>query len=492
MKKIIKIIILTFIFLSIICFFHTVQAAGFVSTSSNKSICTVDDEFIININISEMSTSTFTAKLNIDTSKVEYISGPQNSNFVNGRIIYTWTDPSGGENPKTSGNIASFRFRAKKSGTASFGVSGDFYDSDENDINPSFSGTSVEIEEKQIETPPSNNEEPAGNNIGEVGSENQGGSGVEHAVENTNNQNEGNSEVNNQNFSNNENQNTNVNNNQNYNNENNISSQVEQNTENISQNYYNNQVEQNNNEQNVTSVSQNVNLSGLHLNVEGISPSFNKDILEYYIVVSDKINDIEVDAKPENDTANIEIIGNKNLKLGSNKIEIVVTSGDNKTSKTYVINVSKTDDKNLGNANLENLAIENVELVPEFASDILNYSIEVGSDIDSVNILAVPQNEKANVQIFGNENLRSGDNLIEINVTAEDGITIKKYNILVHKKDKEEEKVENESKEIVLNKKEAEINNKEKNNFWIIVAVIIIIILSIIGIVGYYIYKKRT
>ena len=36
-----------------------------------------------------------------------------NSNFVNGRVIYTWTDQSGGLNPKTSGTIASFKFKAK-------------------------------------------------------------------------------------------------------------------------------------------------------------------------------------------------------------------------------------------------------------------------------------------------------------------------------------------------------------------------------------------
>lgn len=477
MKKIIKIMILSCIFLWIICFFYKVQAAGFVSASSNKSICTVDDEFIININLSGISTSTFTVKLNIDTSKVEYISGPQNSNFVNGRIIYTWTDPSGGEDPKTTGTIASFRFRAKTSGTASFGVSGDFYDSDENEINPSFSGTSVEIEEKQVEPPPPINEEPAGNTTSETGGENQGSSYVENPAENTNTQNESNYVEQNQNNSN--------------NNQNNINRPILQNTENNSQNYYYNEIEQNNNdEQDVTYVSQNVDLSGLHLNVEGISPSFNKDILEYYIVVSDQINDIEVDAEPENDTANVKITGNNNLKLGANKIEIIVTSSDNKTSKVYIINVSKTDNKTMGNANLENLAIENVQLVPEFASDILNYSIEVANDIDYLNILAVPQNEKANVQIFGNDKLQTGDNLIEINVTAEDNITIKKYNILVHKKDENEEKIENEANEIILNKKEAEQKANETNNNWI--KAIIIIIFLIIIIIGYIVYKNKS
>ena len=134
-----------------------VQATGSVSLSSNKSKCTVGEEFIINVNISGMSAVSLTVKLNVDTSKVEYVSGPQNSNFVNGRVIYTWTDSSGGSNPKTSGTIASFKFKAKISGTAAFLVSGEFYDVNENSINPSFSGTSVALEEKVVTPTPSNN-----------------------------------------------------------------------------------------------------------------------------------------------------------------------------------------------------------------------------------------------------------------------------------------------------------------------------------------------
>ena len=78
-----------------------------------------------------MSAATLTIKINVDTSKVEYVSGPGNSNFVNGRVIYTWTDPNGGLSPITSGTVATFKFKAKSAGTASFSVSGEFYDSNE-------------------------------------------------------------------------------------------------------------------------------------------------------------------------------------------------------------------------------------------------------------------------------------------------------------------------------------------------------------------------
>ena len=199
MKKI-KIILLAIIILNAILInFNNVYAVGSVSLTSNKSKCTVDDEFIVNVNISNMSVASLTIKINIDTSKVQFISGPQNSNFVNGRVIYTWTDQSGGLNPKTSGTIASFKFKAKTTGTASFSITGDFYDENENVISPSFSGTNVILEEKQVINQQENDENNTSNtgsisNNNELGIENnnESNSGSSNNVANNmqNNQNE--------------------------------------------------------------------------------------------------------------------------------------------------------------------------------------------------------------------------------------------------------------------------------------------------------------
>ena len=162
MKRL-KIILLTSIILySVLINSNNVYAVGNVNLTCNKSKCTVDDEFIVNVNISNMSVATLTLKINIDTNKVQYVSGPQNSNYINGRVIYTWTDPSGGLSPKTSGTIASFKFKAKIAGTASFTVSGDFYDQNENAINPIFSGTNIIVEAKQVDNQSGN----GGNNAG--------------------------------------------------------------------------------------------------------------------------------------------------------------------------------------------------------------------------------------------------------------------------------------------------------------------------------------
>lgn len=55
-----------------------------------------EQEFKMNINITDANVAAFTVQIYFDTSKVEYVSGPDNANYVDSRIIYTWFDENGG------------------------------------------------------------------------------------------------------------------------------------------------------------------------------------------------------------------------------------------------------------------------------------------------------------------------------------------------------------------------------------------------------------
>lgn len=338
--------------------------------------------------------------------------------FLNGRAIYTWTDPTGGDNPKTGGTIVTFKFRAKATGKASFSVSGDFYSPNETNINPSFSGTSVTIQEKQV-TPPTNNN---GGNSG-----NQGGSSGGSSGGTTNKPSGGTT--------------------------NKPSTGTNNNTS--------------------SSASKNANLKELHLDVEGLSPRFNKNTTNYSIVVGDNVDSIAVNAIPEDSIASVSVTGNTGLAVGVNKINIKVTAPDKKTTKTYTINVTKTANPDLANASLENLAIENVILTPEFSADIFEYSAKVGSTIDTLNILAVPQIEGANVTIQGNEKLQFGENIITISVVAKDGVTKKDYIINVYKKTVEEE--EQEARATSIEETSGEDISKSNLNTGTIVFLVIVV-----------------
>lgn len=240
----------------------------------------------------------------------------------------------------------------------------------------------------------------------------------------------------------------------------------------------------------------NTSLKILRLNQEGISPDFQKEIKEYYFIADSSINNLEVTAIPENPNATVMITGNTNLKMGENKIEIRVVSQDESKEAVYQIHVTRTENKELANANLENLAVRQGTLVPEFDANYTKYRVEIPSQTSQIDILAIPQKEKASVTIVGNETMQIGDNTVQIQVLAEDGITNKNYEIIVHRRNEQEEQQyererENQSERlsVILKEIEQEENKatvKEKKNLsiiWIIVGAISTI--TIIGIIAY-------
>lgn len=184
----------------------------------------------------------------------------------------------------------------------------------------------------------------------------------------------------------------------------------------------------------------NSNLQVLRLEVEGMVPQFDKDIQEYYLNLPSTIQNLEVLAISQNPDATVEIIGNTNLQDGLNDITIQVTSKDKSQSKCYRIHVTKTADLELANTNLEILAVENVLLNPPFDTSITSYKIEVSNEMESINVFAVPENEKATVEINGKDKLQEGNNLVTVTVTAPNGFTKKIYKMEVYKRNLEEER----------------------------------------------------
>ena len=192
----------------------------------------------------------------------------------------------------------------------------------------------------------------------------------------------------------------------------------------------------------------NSKLQNLRLNTEGMVPDFNNNTYDYYITVKNDIKDIEVLAIAENKNSKIQIEGNSNLKEGLNLIKVQVTSPDKTSSSTYLINVTKTNDLESANTNLETLAIENYLLYPAFDNTVTNYNVEVGNDTEQINLLTIPEDENATVEINKEDILKGGNNLIKITVTARNTYTKKEYLINVYKRDSEEEiKYQEEQKE---------------------------------------------
>ena len=209
-----------------------------------------------------------------------------------------------------------------------------------------------------------------------------------------------------------------------------------------------------NNKGDSTEIS-NGKLQTLRIDKEGMIPQFEPMVTQYYLTVGNEINEIEVLAMPENPEAKVAVTGNTNLKEGVNQIQVEVTAQDGNTKRKYWIDVTKTKDIASANTNLETLAIEGALLNPVFDNTVLKYSTEIPKDTNFLNMLAIPEDEKASVTIKGKETLKEGDNLIKVTVLASNQITKKVVEITVHKRNEEEEKNYQQEREEEQKKLEA-------------------------------------
>lgn len=368
-----------------------------------------EEEVPIKIEINEVEVAAFTLEIYFDETKLEYRKGPENSNYANHRVLFTWLSDDGKNQQMIQ--TEEFVFKAVQDGLASFVVLGEFYNED---------GQKVEVDHGNLQL-----------KIGKQEAE--------------------------------------------------VTIVEEEETENVAVN--------------------NAMLKVLRLDHEGISPDFRKDVKEYYFIANDAINNLEVTAIPENKNATVRVVGNKNLKMGKNTIEIHVLSEDKTQEEVYRIYVTKTKDIRLANANLENLAVRQAFLNPEFSADETNYKIEVDNQVEKIDILAIPQSEKAEVTITGNEKMEIGNNVIQINVVAEDKMTNKKYEMIVHRRSQQEqEQYEEETKvqaerlsTILEEQKQEEIKEEKpeaKTNMVLVVSVVILAGIIVGGIV--YIVKKSA
>ncbi len=86
------------------------------------------------------------------------------------------------------------------------------------------------------------------------------------------------------------------------------------------------------------------------------------------------------------------------------------------------------------NSNLGSLSVGGYQLSPDFNKETLDYSVEVPSSVEKVNIIGGTEDSKASAGGFGEKDVAEGENSFQIVVTAENGTT-KTYNIIINVKD---------------------------------------------------------
>ena len=147
-----------------------------------------------------------------------------------------------------------------------------------------------------------------------------------------------------------------------------------------------------------------------------------------YSTTNEKV-DIEVETN--DDKATYEIKNNSTLSVGDNKITIEVKAEDG-TIKTYNININR---KRILSSDAGIKVIIDEEEV-NFAD--YKATVYVESSVKSINFDYTLNNENAKAVVDELSELKTGDNIINIKVTAEDG-TEQNYEINIYKYSKTED-----------------------------------------------------
>lgn len=172
----------------------------------------------------------------------------------------------------------------------------------------------------------------------------------------------------------------------------------------------------------------------------------------YSVTVPNEAESVEIYASKGQSGQKITGTGVKQLKEGTNAINVVVTAEDGTTTKTYTINIERksaeaTDNKEENTEEqpeetsteeeetfgLKDLKIDGLELTPEFKTDVYEYSAELKEDKTSLELTTIATEENAEIEVTGNEDLKDGENIITVIVKEKDTDKTATYQITVNK-----------------------------------------------------------
>ena len=293
--------------------------------------------------------------------------------------------------------------------------------------------------------------------------------------------------------------------------------------------------------------SDNAKLSVIRVSQGQMTPAFNKDVTDYVIYdIKDTISTVIFDYVCDDDgqACDVAISGGKStnyhtvtLNQGENKVTVTSTSENKANTVTYNFTVLRGD-TGYNSEKLSELSFGDFVLTPAFSKDVTAYNLTIPNNINTLaNIIKYKaEDEKAKVTVTGLDNLVNGENTLTIVVDSVMGDKTSKYTITVKKLSDDEvdvikykdnqityvnsngeqivtdvdtfkvnypkvwEKIENkeikfdEDGNLIVENKEAtnSLNSTEKkDNKTLLLVLLIIGGLAIIGVSGFFIFRKK-
>ena len=158
------------------------------------------------------------------------------------------------------------------------------------------------------------------------------------------------------------------------------------------------------------------------LSVKGyeLTPTFDKQTVNYSIEEEIDEHSLEINAVADDERATVSGTGNVSLQTGENNLRIEVEA-ENGVKRTYFIKCNKKiEDEELTLSAITLLAVstdgstQEIFLNKEISDDVFEYSCDVYSDVNKIQIETTSEKSDANITITGNENLKEGQNTITI------------------------------------------------------------------------------
>ena len=198
--------------------------------------------------------------------------------------------------------------------------------------------------------------------------------------------------------------------------------------------------------------SSNTYLSNIEPSVGTID--FLKTKTYYELSVDNSVTSVQLTITTEDSNASITVNGESfftpktitidNLVVGNNPVSILVTAQDTTTTNTYNVVIKRLEPVASDDANLSSLSVEGYSLDKEFNMDTLEYSIgKIPFSLTELTIHATPNMGTSTINYLVNgvrqtNNVVSipkvdGTGAITVQVTAEDGTTVKNYKITYEK-----------------------------------------------------------
>ena len=174
----------------------------------------------------------------------------------------------------------------------------------------------------------------------------------------------------------------------------------------------------------VREASEDATLKKIEISDGTLSPVFAANITEYTVNVTTPT--ITITGEANHVGATVDNVTDHPLDLGENEITITVTAEDGVTTKEYTINVTRSSSDD---TTLKSLTVSSGILSPEFDANVTEYTVNVTTP--TITITGDANHIGATVDNVTDHPLVSGENTIEIIVTAEDGISNETYTITV-------------------------------------------------------------